>query len=126
MRLQVVNRSGYDSRDLIRFFRRGLTALNIHKSIRITVVSAPARSRGCAEVGGKEMVIAIASPAHFSLRRLARLFEHEAAHIKGIEHDKMNSKLLYSLGPVPDWAKESFIRYHSRAPRQMQFLRRTK
>lgn len=124
MRLQVVNRSGYDSGDLMRFFRRGLTALNIRKPVRITVVSAPARSRGCAEVGGREMVIAIASPAHFSLRRLARLFEHEASHIKGVEHEKMNFRMLYSLGPIPDWAKGSFIRYHSRAPRQMKFLRR--
>ena len=124
MRLQVVNRSGYDSMSLMRFFRRGLKALGIRKPVRITVVSAPARSRGCAEVGGSDMVIAIASPRNFSLRRLARLFEHEAAHLKGIEHKQMNKNLLYSLGSIPDWAKNAFIKYRGRAPNQMQFLRR--
>lgn len=122
-RLTLINRSGYDYRDLYRFFIKGINATGIRKSIRIVVVAAPQRSRGCAEVGGRDMVIAISSPAHFSLRRLSRLFEHEAAHINGRDHGKMSRKLLFSLGPIPNWAKDCKIRYNKRAPNQLQFLR---
>ena len=94
---------------------------------RIIVVSAPQRSRGCAEVGnlrprkreGEAIVIAIASPSHFSLRRLARLFEHEVGHTHGLEHGDMRDKLLWSLGPVPEWAEGAVIRYEGRAPKQL-------
>jgi hypothetical protein len=64
-------------------------------------------------------VIAIASPANFSLRRLARLFEHEVAHKKGADHRDMDERTMYSLGAVPSWAKGAVIRYRSRAPRQL-------
>lgn len=123
MSLKLINRSGYDSGDLYRFFLKGIRANGIKKSIRIVVVSAPQRSRGCAVVGGRDMVIAIASPAHFSLKRLSRLFDHEAAHINGLDHkDMKNNRLLYSSGSVTEWAKGSFIRYKKRAPNQMKFL----
>ena len=78
------------------------------------MVPSPIRSRGCAEVGGRRMVIALASPSRFSLRRLARLFEHEAAHLKGVEHSKMSERLLYSLGPTPRWAEGCTFRYRRR------------
>jgi hypothetical protein len=76
------------------------------------------------------MSIAIASPSHFSLRRFVRLVIHEAAHLRGIVHGRMcqNGKpacnLLYSTGPLPEWAKGVRIRYHGRAPDQLATLAR--
>lgn len=94
---------------------------------RILVVAAPARSRGCAEVGtvereGRVIVIAMAPPSRFSLRRLARLFEHEVTHTRGQEHEAMSHDVLWSLGPVPRWARGARLRYRGRAPRQLGLL----
>lgn len=107
--------------------------------LRIVVVSSPIRSRGCAEVGkricekdgtacarvnGSRMVIAMAAPWRFSLRRLGRLFEHECAHIRGFEHEDMDKNVLLSLGPTPEWALGSTFRYYGTAPPQLPYLRR--
>lgn len=119
MSFSLENRSGYDARDLRRFFARGLRALGIRKHIEIVVVTAPARSRGCATVRGNRMVIAIASPSNFRLRRLARLLIHEGHHLLGQEHADMDERTLYSLGPVPEWAKGLTFRYRGRAEDQM-------
>lgn len=91
--------------------------MRMRGAFAVDVVPSPIRSRGCAEVGGRRMVIAIASPSNFSLRRLARLFEHEAAHLKGLDHERMNERLLYSLGPTPGWAKGSEFRYSRKRTR---------
>jgi hypothetical protein len=104
------NRSGWSSRDLARFFARGLKAYAVFSRRDIIVVPSPIRSRGCAEIGqggrhGKAIVIAMASPSRFDLRRLARLFEHEVAHTKGQRHEDMPHNVLWSLGPIPAWAK---------------------
>lgn len=64
----------------------------------------------------------MAAPAQFSLRRLARLFEHECAHIRGFEHEMMDRDLLLSLGPIPAWAEGATFRYGGRAPPQLPFL----
>jgi hypothetical protein len=56
------------------------------------------------------MNIAIASPSRFCIRRLARLYEHELAHIKGFDHEEMDQALLYSTEGVPAWAKGLRIR----------------
>lgn len=117
------NRSGYATADLRRFFARGFAAYAFpERAVRaytIAVMTAPQRSRGCAEVGGRRMAIAIASPTHFSLRRFARLFEHEAAHLAGMDHEDMPYRLLMSLGPVPEWATGTRLRYLGRAPDQV-------
>lgn len=115
--------------DLRTFFEKGLRALGVRQPKRIIVVAAPARSRGCAEVGardfvgrrveGRAVVIAIAPPSRFRLRRLARLFEHEIGHTSGLEHEAMDERMLWSLGGVPAWAKGSVIRYRGRAPDQL-------
>lgn len=130
MRFRLENRSGYDTEDLRRFFEKGFKALvrRSHplskKTLDLVVVSSPIRSRGCAEVGGHRMVIAIAPRSKFSLRRLARLLHHETGHLLGLEHEDMNERLLYSLGPTPGWAVGSRIRYRGRAPDQIVLLRR--
>ncbi len=93
----------------------------------VIVVSAPARSRGCAEIGdprarrreGVAIVIAISPPSRFRLRRLARLFEHEVGHTSGLDHEAMSREMLWSLGTTPAWAKGSKIRYRGRAPDQI-------
>lgn len=99
------NRSWWNTRDLARFFARGLKAYGVFTRKDIIVVSSPIRSRGCAQIGGKGITIAIASPSRFDLRRLARLFEHEVAHSKGQHHEDMSHNVLWSLGPTPAWAK---------------------
>jgi len=93
--------------------------MRVRKRVTIVVTSSPIRSRGCADVDGTRMVIAIAAPHAFSLRRLARLFEHEAAHILGFHHEDMHEELLYSLGEVPAWAEGTILRYRKRAPPQI-------
>lgn len=117
--LTVDNRSGYDTRDLHRFFLKGLRAMKVTGPTHVVVAASPIRSRGCAQVGGRVIVISIASPANFSMRRLSRLFEHEVAHKVGSEHHHMSENLLYSLGPTSEWAKGMTIRYRGRAPTQL-------
>ena len=117
-RIVLTNHSRYETEDLLRFFERGLRALRQgHRVKRILVVPSPIRSRGCATVGGDSIVIAIASPSHFSLRRLARLFEHEVTHNKGLDHEEMRQNVLWSLGPVPRWAKGTVLRWRRDARR---------
>jgi hypothetical protein len=117
--LRVVNASGYSTSDLRRFFLRGLRAMRVPESrtrqLRVVVTPAPQRSRGCADVGGHRISIAIAAPWRFSLRRLARLWEHEVAHAMGWDHKEMSERLLYSLGRTSGWAEGSVIRYMARA-----------
>jgi len=102
-RFTLDNRSGYETEDLRTFFAKGLRAMKVRGPRHIVVVAAPARSRGCAEVGtpgaqGRNIVIAIAGPARYCLRRLARLFEHEVTHTLGYEHEAMSHNVLWSLG----------------------------
>lgn len=100
-----------------------MRSLGVKEPKHIIVVSAPQRSRGCAEVGDKRegvaIVISMGPPSRYSLRRLARLFEHEVGHTSGLVHEKMSHNMLWSLGPVPEWAKGSTIRYRGRAPSQI-------
>lgn len=129
VRFTLENHSGWDTKDLARFFARGLRALGIRRHKLIIVVASPIRSRGCAEVGeksfnrrlreGEAIVIAMAPPARFSVRRLARLFEHEVTHTKGLEHEEMSENVLWSLGDVPPWARGTPLRYRGRAPTQL-------
>lgn len=142
-RFRLENRTGYDTDDLHAFCEKGLIATAIHASgvhggLRIVFSASPIRSRGCAEVGtetcdangrcshknGGRMVIALAAPWRFSLRRLARLFEHECAHIRGYEHKDMDRDLLLSLGRTPEWARACRFRYYGSAPPQIPYLRR--
>lgn len=130
---QLINNTGYSTEDLRRFCIRGLQALKAKVPKRILFVAAPQRSRGCADVGpgctginkscksgeAQDIVIALAPPNRFSMRRLSRLFEHEVTHTQGYEHEDMPRNVMWSLGPVPDWAKDLKIRYLGRAPNQI-------
>lgn len=125
MRLRLINRSGYTSASLRAFFERGLRAIapRAKGELTIVVTSAPGRSRGCASVGGRRMVIAMAPPSRFRLRRLSRLFLHELRHILGDEHEDMEERVLYSLGSTCEWAKGARIVYAKRAPNQVGIVR---
>jgi hypothetical protein len=117
--MRLWNASGYDTGDLHRFFLRGLHAMKIPderiRSLRVAVTSAPRRSRGCADVGGTRVSIAIAPPSYSPyrefIRRLARLWEHEVSHAMGLDHADMPEDLLYSNGKTPLWARGQVIRY---------------
>lgn len=123
VRFTLDNRSGWTTRDLACFFARGLRAYGVKKHCHIIVTRSPIRSRGCAQIGGKALVIAIASPSRFDLRRLARLFEHEVAHLQGKRHEDMPHNVLWSLGPVPTWARVS-IRWRGKARRSKPLSRK--
>lgn len=131
VRFTLENHSGWDTKDLARFFARGLRAFGVKEPKLIVVVASPIRSRGCAEIGqkaygnrlkvkeGENIVIAMAPPSRFCLRRLARLFEHEVTHAKGFEHEEMEERVLWSLGDIPPWARNTPLRYRGRAPTQL-------
>lgn len=85
------------------------------------------RSRGIAYVGScsstsspneaceaKSIVLLVAPPAKMTLRRLARLFEHEVLHTLGKEHEQMTEKEYWSEGGVPSWARGCRIRYEGK------------
>lgn len=98
---------------------RGFRALGVRGPKLVIFVRAPARSRGCAEIGrpgreGEAIVFALSPPGQFRIRRFARLLEHEVAHTQGALHEHMPEPTLYSLGGVPDWAKGATIRYQGR------------
>ena len=116
------NLSGYDTDDLADFFAAAKKFYRVGKPLRVIVTASPIRSRGCADVHGTRMSIAIAPPSLFRLRRFARLVEHELAHIQGLDHKDMSERLLYSLGNTPDWAKKFRFGYVGRAPNQMRYL----
>lgn len=89
-------------------------------------MTAPGRTRGCAEIGyknkgqqGEAMVIAISPPSRFRMKRFARVFEHEITHTLGSDHEDMPEEVLWSLGDVPRWAEGMTIRYRRRAPSQI-------
>jgi hypothetical protein len=94
---------------------------------KIVVVSSPIRTRGCAEVSsdrhGATIVIAVAPPGKFTLAKFARIFEHEALHSKGLEHEQMPEPRLWSEGAVPLWALGCRVRHVRRAPPQVGLLR---
>ena len=72
------------------------------------------------------MVIAIAPPVRLSIRRLARVTEHELAHLRGMRHEQMRDPvLLYSpdRGETPRWAVGAKIRWRGRAPSQLRAIR---
>lgn len=123
-RLVLDNRSGYVTSDLHRLFARAMVAMGVRETKTFVVVSAPARSRGCAELGalgreGKRVVIAISPPSRFRMRRLARLLVHELSHTRGQAHHDMDEDTLWSRGDVPTWARGVKLRYRGRAPRQL-------
>jgi len=98
---------------------RGFRACGVRGPKLVIFVPAPARSRGCAEIGrkgreGEAIVFALSPPGRFRVKRFARLLEHEVAHTLGKEHHAMDERTLYSMGGVPDWAKGTTIRYKGR------------
>lgn len=121
------NRSGYDTADLRAFFRVALARCGVRTHKQILVVASPIRTRGCAEVAsdrpGSGIVVAIAPPSTFTMSKFSRIVLHELTHAKGVEHDAMPERLLYSEGSALPWTKGLRIRYRGRAPDQMLRLR---
>jgi hypothetical protein len=129
--LHLENRTGYHVGDLAHFFARGLRAMGCQgvKVVRVIESKEPnatmdRRSRGIAYIGrcrpgercagsseAKSIVLMLPPPERLTLRRLARLFEHEVKHTRGKEHDDMTRREFWSLGGVPGWARGAKIRY---------------
>ena len=108
------NFSGYDSGDLLELFERGRVAENAPCQLEVQVTPTPNRTRGCATVGGKKVVVAVAPPSRFSKAKLARIYRHELRHIAGQEHEDMTERDLWSSGPEPEWSRGVSIRYRQR------------
>ncbi len=136
---RVVNYTGYDTGDLARLLRKASRATGVYPK-EVVFMASPIRSRGCSEIPERtvdkihcrlpfnhdrqyrtpaQLVFSVAPPSRFSLRRLARLIEHEYRHSDGCEHEDMSYDDLYSLGPVPAWARGTVLRHRGRAPSQI-------
>ena len=124
-KLTVRNFTGYVTEDLERFFARGLQALGATGDKIIKVISTKTDDgRGIAFVGrcayprergrceGKSMVLMLPHPRQLTLRRLARLFEHELKHNLGLSHEQMNEDEYWSRGQLPQWARGCIIQWH--------------
>jgi hypothetical protein len=120
--LTLMNRTAYHTPDLERLFARGLWAMGCRKSKVVRVLPTRGDSHGEALVGscsrrqrgmceGTELNFHLPSPEKMTLRRLARLFEHEALHSLGKDHSEMTRSEYWSLGPVPRWARGARVRY---------------
>jgi predicted GNAT family acetyltransferase len=121
--LRVINKTGYDTSDLSRFFARGLWAMGCRKDKIIRVLPTRGDSRGVANVGmcrhnergeceRKGLVLFLPPPEQLTIRRLSRLFEHEVRHTKGETHEEMSEAVYWSSQPtVPVWARGMTIRY---------------
>ena len=68
------------------------------------------RERGACE--GKSIVLMLPHPRRLTLRRLARLFEHEVKHNLGLSHEQMNEDEYWSRGQLPQWARGCIIQWH--------------
>ena len=134
--LIVRNHTGYVTADLERFFARGLHALGCKKDKIISVKMTSGDSRGIAYVGqcaypkqrgaceGKSIVLMLPHPRGLTIRRLARLFEHEVKHTLGLSHENMNEDEYWSRGQIPAWAKGCVIQWHPQNKRLvMPFVR---
>lgn len=109
--MRVINHSVYRTEDLKRFFHAGLKALGAKAGTEITVLpSDRGYTHGIAEVGGKRITLGIAPPSRHSMRKLARIFEHEVFHTLGVRHRSMTYREYWSLGGVPHWAKGLNVR----------------
>jgi hypothetical protein len=123
--LTVRNHTGYVTADLERFFKRGLEFFGAQKDKVIKVIPTKTDDgRGIAFVGrcayprekgaceGKSMVLMLPHPSQITMRRLARLFEHELKHNLGLSHEQMSEGEYWSRGPIPSWARGCIIQWH--------------
>ena len=112
--LTVRNHTGYVTADLERFFKRGLEFFGAQKDKVIKVIPTKTDDgRGIAFVGrcayprekgaceGKSMVLMLPHPSQLTMRRLARLFEHELKHNLGLSHEQMSEGEYWSRGQLP-------------------------
>jgi hypothetical protein len=113
------NYSGYDAGDLRRLVEAGAKAMRASHKLHVVVTPTPQRTRGCAEVGGKKVVLAVAPPSRFSKPKLARILKHELLHTQGLEHEDMTDEELWSKGPEPRWARDKQVR-HERKGKAIQ------
>lgn len=130
--LRVINRTNYVTEDLERFFVAGLNALGTKHDKIIRVLSTTGESRGIANVGAcqnnqrgpcekKGLVLFLPPPEQLTIRRLARLFEHEVRHTRGETHEEMSEEVYWSSQKtVPAWARGAQIRWQYGQQRQLR------
>ena len=121
--LRLINKTAYDTGDLLRFFAKGLWAMGCRKDKIIRVLPTKGESRGIANVGAcqnnqrgtcekKGLVLFLPPPEQLTIRRLARLFEHEVRHTRGETHEEMSEEVYWSSQKtVPPWARGGQVRW---------------
>jgi hypothetical protein len=114
---RIDNRTSYRDEDVRKFVQAGLRAYGAPPNTEVTVRAAPGRTRGCAILGGRRMVLALARPSKWSLRKATLIFRHEVAHLRGADHHEMSPDIYWSRGPVPAWARGKKLRRKSGAHR---------
>lgn len=109
-RLTLVNQTRYSTRDLRRFFLRGLDAMTHgHRTDKHIVVVYSRRGRvwGCAGVSDRlqpSQGMRFALPVrNLDLDSFGRVLRHENAHNLGLLHGEMDWDLRYCMGPDPEW-----------------------
>jgi hypothetical protein len=135
--MQIKNLTDYETRDLRRFFLRGLRAMGA-KSNKFIEVRPKSGRFTCsrAQVGkidvyqgvdGKRwhlrearwirMLVYENADGTVNLQYFARVFEHEVLHSKGARHSDMSKHQMDCDLPLPDWAVGLEVR--KRAPKPL-------
>jgi hypothetical protein len=103
--VKLRNTTRYRTDTLRRFLRAGIVANGLDpKGYGIRVI--PARGRrhcGLAYLDASWVRLSIPTGA-LDVGVLARVFEHELAHNRGVRHEDMDPDTLACRGPCPDWA----------------------
>ncbi len=119
--MKVVNKTGYDTGALRKFFRAGLKDIGAELDKKITVVYSHGTRHGgwayypCGDqLQGRTIRLTIPKdPANLDLKELALTFEHEAYHTLGLRHADMDEETKLCKGPKPAWAEGLEIPFHA-------------
>jgi hypothetical protein len=100
------NQTRYDTESLVRFFYHGLDALRSRIVKRVVFKYSPSDTyTGEAFTTRRAIILRVPKNIRLSIATLALLFEHEIAHLHGMEHHEMPTYLRYLNGRKPRWAR---------------------
>lgn len=121
--MKLLNTTGYRSDDLRKFFRAGLKALHGRPNVWIYATqNRGPKIHGKAQLGGSWIEMFLPPPDKMRpnypfLLQLALIYEHEIYHHLGVNHKDMTELVLYSMGPMPEWARGGLsIRVRDKKP----------
>jgi len=103
--VKVKNSTVYRTAALRRFLRAGIVANGLDpKGYRVHVVpSRHGQHWGCAYLNSSWVKLSVPK-GKLDLAQLARVFDHELAHNRGLNHVDMDVDTLWCKGPAPEWS----------------------